>query len=88
MPRSPRIRKLDMTAEGRVWELIVRPLYAHDFRLTVRDIANVLGISVGGVHRTRAWRFYATEKKRFREQNRLELSEQAIRTSRKRKSFL
>ena len=69
---------LRITAEGRVWEVVHPELYGEDFTLSVRRIAARTGLSVGAVHKTRAWRVYQQVREMKVECNRRQLSERSL----------
>jgi hypothetical protein len=58
-----RRKSVRVTAEGRVWELLVPHFRMGDFTLKIREVASRTDLSLGSVQRTHAWYLYTTLKK-------------------------
>jgi hypothetical protein len=59
-----------VTAEGLVWELVHHEICGPCYSLTVRQIAQRAGLSVGAVHGTKAWWIYSRGREAEKAANR------------------
>lgn len=51
-----------LTGEGRVWQIVGKSAKVGNYSLTVRRVASMVGLSVGAVAKTWAWRIYTRLK--------------------------
>ncbi len=59
-----------IAAEGLVWELVHHEICGPCYTLTVRQIAQLAGLSVGAVHGTNAWKAYCLAREEAKAANR------------------